>query len=52
MLNLQEAKQVASESTEMSRSVSVVQFGRVVGSIGGSLVPSIIEHSEDNEALE
>ena len=52
MLNLQKAKQVTSGSTGTSRSVSMVQFDRVVGSIGESLVASTIENSEDDEALE
>ena len=43
MMNLQEAKRAASGSIAASQSVSLVQFDRVVGSIGELLEPVAAE---------
>ena len=52
MMNLQEARRVISGSTGASRSVSLVRFDRVVGSIGEILEPSSVEHTTGDEVEE
>ena len=49
MMNLQEARQVALESTGVNKSISLVQFDRAVGSIGVLLGSSILD---DDVAVE
>ena len=52
MMNLQEARRVISGSIGASRSVSLVRFDRVVGSIGEILEPIIVECTADEELEE
>ena len=49
MMNLQEAKRVTSGSMGESRSVSLVRFERVVGSIGQPLGLSVVEQVNDSD---
>ena len=49
MMNLQNARRVASGSIGSSRSISLVRFNRVVGSIGEPLELSIAEHIYDDD---
>ena len=51
MMNLQEVKRFKTWPTSASRSVSLVRFDRVVGSIGETLESSIIEDTEDDGDL-
>lgn len=50
MMNLQDAKRLASGSAGASRSISLVQFDRVVGSIQEPFEPSTIEYTAYDEA--
>ena len=51
MMNLQEVKRFKTWSTSASRSISLVRFDRVVGSIGETLESSIVEDTEDGGDL-
>ena len=48
MMNLQEVKRSNTWPTSASRSVSLVQFDRVIGSIGETLESSIVEDRDDD----
>ena len=52
MMNLQEARRNTAGSIGESRSVSLVRFERVVGSIGEPFGLSITEDGADDEASE
>ena len=51
MMNLQEVKRFKTWPTSASRSISLVRFDRVVGSIGETLESSIVEDTEDDGDL-
>ena len=51
MMNLQEVKRFKTWPTSASRSISLVRFDRVVGSIGETLESSIVEDRDDDGDL-
>ena len=48
MMNLQEVKRFKTWPTSASRSISLVRFDRVVGSIGETLELSLVEDRDDD----
>ena len=48
-MNLQEVKRFKTWPTSASRSVSLVRFDRVIGSIGETLESGIVEDRDDDE---
>ena len=49
MMNLQEVKRFNAWPTSASRSISLVRFDRVIGSIGETLESGIVEDRDDDE---
>ena len=52
MMNLQETKRRVSGSNGESRSVSLVRFERVIGSIGETLESRIMEGTDNDDEAE